>query len=1004
MADTILTGDVTVAYLDESRQKRIYWSGGANTYTMNQLYSALMNHFDEPAQMDNPSPMSAQTPREYSTGIIDTGDNEPWYITYDLMEHMTGGALRTLSWTRDLPGDDTGAIGIVVVPVTAAGNTIVASDEGNTISHADGDSGTLLEVISNGGTNDYLIIRPDTNALADDWNSTTGVVTVAGSSNTGTQNAAAVTGEQIWANLYSLGTIEPDTHIYLYQGAVDGAAKARVYSVNSNTADYWGTGHVDVCVPIRNWQAADAPVIDSGYLTAFARKTTVEYSHFEGQTSTTSGGRNPIPLGTKADLNQTTGTGNLAWDNGTTGDTLLDADLLYNAGTTTVGNLAAGVQDDGGVFTDDTTDLNDVAGGGDVPVHPATTGANDAFYFGMNDQFTLLMVDVTTAATATAAGTTWEYWDGTTWSALTVVDDSDSANGFATAGTGRYLVSWLLPTDWETTTVTNQPAALVKPYYVRIRVSNATNYTAGATLETAWAAGVPQLKGVVRDSTITTPAGATGNTDYFLVGEPQTNFSDNDVVIAFPSRKTFDIQGAPTAQGPALTAWFTTGLPSISFTAQTYDTDDDGTVEYYGIDIDCNSNPLTEVYEWLKYILRNGGTTTANSDGIEGEQYIGGQAMLAYTVNDVGDLAEGDYVTQEVTGASGIIVSMDESGATNYILLRSTRGTFEQETAANNRTVTNSSTGSIEINSGVANFAPNSVSPFGTFAGGTFFGARGVLLSNWVTADENSFQLTPIEGGTKSRPESVQLTLTNLVGTDETTVTDDRVAIFRLTGAGGQIDKTEYSAVGGETPGDATLDVDGTIAVDTPGKAGAAVPGGVVRLRDADDNNQEYRLRYASWTGSQFTLANFAAFTTTATTNSTQVTYATGGFNANVRRGDLVYNSTVPGVSYVASVDSDTQLTINPAITGQTDGDTVEINCIPITVNTADDVYVPLMDRYALSGTETVSMTYDTQINFRVVARNSANNTKIIPFSANDVTTGADRSTSVVRNPDTIIT
>lgn len=997
MSDAILNGDVTVAYLDEARNKRIYWTGGENTYTMNQLYSALMDHFDEPARMDNPSPMSAETPVEYTTGVIDVGDTEPWYITYRLMEHMTGGALRTSGWTRDLPGNGTGDIGIIVIPV-ASGGSITYTDEGDTLSHASTDSGTLLEFIDTGGSTDYLVVRPDTNTLADDFNDSSGTITMGTSANTATQNAIAVTGEQIWANLYAIGTIENDTHIYLYQGAVNGAARTRVYAQNSATTDYWPNGLFDVCVPIRDYTTASAPIIDGGYLTAFARKTTTEYSFFTSTTSTTSGGRNPVPLGTKSDLNQATGTGNVVWDNGSI-DTLVDLERLYLVGTTTAGNIDAGIQDDGGVFTNDTTDLNDIGGAGDVPVHPATTANNDAFYFGMTDKFEYLLVDVTTAATATGAGTTWEYYDGTTWSALTVTDDSDGGNGFATNGTGRFVLSWTAPTDWTPTTVTNQPATLVKPYYIRIRVSNNTNYTVGATLETAWAAGFPQLKAIVRDDTITGAGSATGNTDYYLIGEPQQDFSDNDVVIAATSRKSFDVNGAPTAQGPALATWFTNNaFPSISFTAQTFDVDDDSVVEYYGIDIDCNSNPLTEVYEWLKYILRNGGTTTANSDGIEGEQYVGGTAMLAYTVNDAGDLAEGDYVTQEITGASGIIVSLDETGATNYILLRDTRGTFEVETAAGNRTVTNASTGSIEINSAVANFAPNAVSPFGTFAGGTFFGARGVLLSNWVSADENSFQLTPIEGGTKSRPQAITLTVSNLVGTGITTATDDRVAIYRL--SGGVINKTEYSAAGGETPGTPTLVVDTGIAQDVPGKT----TGGTLVIRDADDDNTEYYIRYSSWATSTFTLANFAAFVTTATTNTTQITYATGGFNAAVRRGDLVYNSTVGATSYVKTVDSDTQLTIEPAITGQTTGDTVEINCVPITVNTADDVYIPLMSRYAAGSTESVSIVYSTQIDFRVVARNSANATKIKPFTTDDTTTGTDRSNSVVRNTDTIIT
>jgi hypothetical protein len=217
MADalTALNSDVTVAYLDESRQKRIYYTGEDQKYTANQLYSALMDHFDEPARMDNPSPMSAQTPVEYTVGSIDAGDtDDPWYISYRLMEKITGGAIRTSGWARNpFPGNGTGTVGIVVAPV-ASGGTITYTDEGDTISHADGDSG---------------------------FNSTTGTLTMGTSANTATQNAAAVTGEQIWANLYSIGTIEDDTHIYIYQGAVDGAVRARVYAQNSTTEDYWAT-------------------------------------------------------------------------------------------------------------------------------------------------------------------------------------------------------------------------------------------------------------------------------------------------------------------------------------------------------------------------------------------------------------------------------------------------------------------------------------------------------------------------------------------------------------------------------------------------------------------------------------------------------------------------------------------------------------------------------------------------------------------------------------------
>lgn len=54
--------DFTIDYVN----KRIYHSSGTTIYTVNALYSYLQNTFDEPEQMDDPIPMSAQTPTEYT--------------------------------------------------------------------------------------------------------------------------------------------------------------------------------------------------------------------------------------------------------------------------------------------------------------------------------------------------------------------------------------------------------------------------------------------------------------------------------------------------------------------------------------------------------------------------------------------------------------------------------------------------------------------------------------------------------------------------------------------------------------------------------------------------------------------------------------------------------------------------------------------------------------------------------------------------------------------------
>jgi len=133
-------------------------------------------------------------------------------------------------------------------------------------------------------------------------------------------------------------------------------------------------------------------------------------------------------------------------------------------------------------YVDDTTDAND-AGTGDVVILTATPALNDAFYFGYDFRFSEVLISLSTAATDGAI--TWEYWDGSAWSALSgVVDNLSATYGFDTTGT-QLSVSWTLPTDWATTTVNSQGPF----YYVRARVSTAGTTTALA--DQIWIGGGP---------------------------------------------------------------------------------------------------------------------------------------------------------------------------------------------------------------------------------------------------------------------------------------------------------------------------------------------------------------------------------------------------------------------------------------------------------------------------------------------------------------------------------
>lgn len=127
--------------------------------------------------------------------------------------------------------------------------------------------------------------------------------------------------------------------------------------------------------------------------------------------------------------------------------------------------LAAGIQDDGGAFTDETTDINSAATA-DVDIYPATPVNDDAFYFGHIANFTELKVLVTTASTT---GTIiWEYYNGASYATLTLTSQHTDFSR-----TGVRIFTWAIPGDWATDTVNSQGPF----YYIRARYS-----TAGTTV------------------------------------------------------------------------------------------------------------------------------------------------------------------------------------------------------------------------------------------------------------------------------------------------------------------------------------------------------------------------------------------------------------------------------------------------------------------------------------------------------------------------------------------
>ena len=124
---------------------------------------------------------------------------------------------------------------------------------------------------------------------------------------------------------------------------------------------------------------------------------------------------------------------------------------------------AAAIQDDNGVFTDETTAANSAITA-DMNLLPAVPVVNeDRYIFGHPEMFNQMKLVINTAGTG-GFTITWQYWNGAWTNLAGVIDDT---NSFSVAG--KNLISWTLPGDWVTTTINSQG-----PYYY-IRAA----YTAG---------------------------------------------------------------------------------------------------------------------------------------------------------------------------------------------------------------------------------------------------------------------------------------------------------------------------------------------------------------------------------------------------------------------------------------------------------------------------------------------------------------------------------------------
>jgi len=273
----------------------------------------------------------------------------------------------------------------------------------------------------------------------------------------------------------------------------------------------------------------------------------------------------------------------------------------------------------------------------------------------------------------------------------------------------------------------------------------------------------------------------------------------------------------------------------------------------YDVIVECNNHTLLEIYEYLKYVTRTGSSTTLNS--VNGEYYTGcGDVRFAYNNESVGAFVEGELITG-TGGAYGYLVSLLDSGTTGTMVLRNVHGTF-----TNTMIITGATNGATaNVNGSVTTITPQKQAPFGTYAGGTFFGARGVWLDHVAGADANNYQLVDSLGVTQQPPASIAITVTGLVE-------GDKVAMFRTTGDNETLNKTMYTSdASANTTTNLAFVVTSAIESDTPAT-------GKIRVVDRDASGNilgEQTYAYSGWSGTTFTLTEAL----TATYNGDDTVY-----------------------------------------------------------------------------------------------------------------------------------
>jgi len=564
------------------------------------------------------------------------------------------------------------------------------------------------------------------------------------------------------------------------------------------------------------------------------------------------------------------------------------------------------------------------------------------------------------------------------------------------------------------------------PYTVAFDNRTGADLEVGDVLENDAGEAIPtRLRAVV--TAVTGGAATTGTIEYYLIGEnePQTTTDrtllqliDNTGLDVRGDTTNFDVMGTPTqvTNGPAQSQGIT-----ITFADAQVDVDEDSTTEEYACTINCNNVPLDEVYRRVQFLTCRGnqdGTTTNTQDtllpsgnvalGEAGEFYRAvGDIVFNYDGGVGTQPTEGDLVTNGA-GAYGVVVSIN-AGTTGVCVLTQVKGTFsDNDDVFEIDAATTPTTNKIVVMGTPLSITDNTGAPFGTFAGGRWFLAQGVVLSNVPAADANNWETSDLTGTRRVPPTVRAITFAGLV-------VNDRAAIFQVGTAGGDnISKAQNGVAGTAAVGATTFTLDSSVSLDVP-------TDGWVRVVDTSDaaNGTEFRFEYSSVSGTTVTFRTGAGLSGAATSlGSSTILNDTGAFtnfgtDGEVKTGHEIRNVTDGSrATVLRKIDNDSIETT--PLTGGVDNtwqatDSWAANVVVVALDGTDTVYFPFIDDVVVTGTS-LATTVKYVGNKDLIARArfsdpDVGGQRILPFELRNVTlTDADLTVTAIRTNDDIAT